>query len=139
MNGQYASAVYDPAMKNIIASATNARYDEIIYSSFEGNNLKDKPEITWVVGVSGPYKYDQSHTGEYCYKLPNSPAAAICELQQGTNLLPNKKYKASIWVYMPNEAETDGIEGGVRFFANSAAIDYVSPDPSKKAGSWYLM
>ncbi len=150
----------------VLASATNASYEEMAYSGAEGlkSNLfvreggvhrgdgipivvesemydtytKDGKEIREKLAIS-----NRAHAGRRCLKLDTLGKAFLDTLRSGPKVRLDKPYHASVWVYYPGNAElADNMEKVKLYYKTD--LDPVGESvhalPQKnKSGSWYLL
>ncbi len=112
---KYSSAIYDTRIGEKIATATNAKYTDIAYTSFEGpftqtgdyNNGNWHFDNTSVKNItSGPH---QPLTGQYYLELDGSSPYA--HLYTSFPLTTNKSYRLSFWAFggvAPNVTSSGG-------------------------------
>lgn len=144
LNNMFSSTKMGYDNRLVIASASNAEYNEIAFSSAEDKQA-DKPFFGGEVGLGGGsiwYKSKgqmvQANTGD-----PNIVEAhtgdAIVSVTTGktfifktTGLKPNKRYRASVW--------TNSNKGRIYYKLNGGS-DVLSSAPNDqiKSGPWYLL
>lgn len=144
VNNVYAATKMGYDNRLVLASASNAEYNEIAFSSAE-DKQPDKPFFGGEVGLGGGtilYKskgqITQANTGD-----PNLSEAhtgdAIVAVTTGktfvfksTGLKINKRYRASVW--------TNSTNGRIYYRLNGGS-DVLSSTPSAqiKSGPWYLL
>lgn len=144
LNNVYAATKMGYNNRAVVASSSNAEYNEIAFSGAE-DMQPDKPFFGGEVGLGGGtilYKskgqVTQANTGD-----PNITEAhtgdAIVSVTTGktfvfksTGLKTNKRYRASVW--------TNSTNGRIYYRLNGGA-DVLSAAPSAqvKSGHWYLL
>ncbi|HVD97191.1 MAG TPA: hypothetical protein VNB90_03230 [Cytophagaceae bacterium] len=134
INGKYISNIYDPTDRFMLTSVSNASHNEIAYSGAEYYT----PALTsegFVNKNQGAISTDFSHTGKYSLKVDPGKQGFSYTLKSG-QYVANRKYKASVWVYMPGTQEDELNQIAL---TSSLTSNSVNPVITQKAGSWYLM
>ncbi len=140
MNDNYAATRMDRNQQRVIASVVNAKYKEFANSGAEyyAGNMDKEGDVSR--GEGNPSS-GHKHTGTYSllvgvnkigfnYTL-SSPAADL-----------TKKYRASVWVYAPGDAESQEDLDKIELFysVNNQQVASVHPILQKnKSKSWYLL
>jgi len=150
INGNiYGASLFDPTNTYVIASGQNTRFAEMAYSGCEFRDyytVHSDPQKSILEGgvklgqgiiVNDPVR---SHTGTYSLKVDRG--------QEGFSysLIPQagKAYRASVWVYLPGEADDDQHLDNARLLcrvkATRAAVGTAAlRDPRFKANGHYLI
>lgn len=139
INNNFSSVLMSNDFKRVIASATNASYNEIAYSGAEyyGANLSKEGGV--MRGAGNPSKA-HAHTGHASLLVGSGKQGFSYELTtQSTDL--NKSYKASVWVYAPGISETQTELNKIKLYALTNGVKKeVHPIIQKsKSKSWYLL
>lgn len=121
--------------KNVIASASNANFHEITFSSAE-DMYADKLFFGGEVGIgNGTVKYlskgqaATSHTGDAIVSTSSASHKAFVFKTEG--LSANKLYRASVW--------TNNLNGRIYYRIGTSSTDVLSEAPvaTKAANGWY--
>lgn len=139
INGKYGANRMDYKQEKVIASATNASYHEIAFSGAE-HSIKAVEEGGVLKGDGDPV-FNRGHTGDYALSVGSGRTGFNYTISGGKSDL-SKKYRASVWVYLPGEAETAAEIENVELFytIDGQEIKGVHPQLHKnKAKSWYLL
>ncbi len=134
-NNLYNSVKMGYDNRGVLASAANAEYSEIAFSSAE-DEISD-------IGFFGGEVAKKNNTGDAIVVRKASGAAVHtgeCALSlstgygfiyKSTKLYKNKTYRASVW--------TNSTNGRIYYKLNGSATEILSdaPDAKKKAGNWY--
>jgi hypothetical protein len=138
INGNLAASHTDPTHAQILASTANAGFYEIGFSGAEYpmNELKDGD----VSLGEGSASSARSHTGRFSLQVAFNTEGFNHTLRSSQANL-NKKYKASVWVYLPGASETAEQIGGAQLFYRVDGKEYIAhPVVQKnKSKSWYLL
>ncbi|MEZ4945569.1 MAG: hypothetical protein R2804_08585 [Cyclobacteriaceae bacterium] len=139
INDNVATTKMDPKNQFVIASAGNASYNEMVYSGIEysnGNNFKEGG-VSRGLGTPSPAR---AHTGKYSLLTGFNKMGFNYHLESGAADL-GKKYRASVWVYVPGEAETQTELDKIQLVATTNGIDQSSHVvlQKSKSKSWYLL
>jgi hypothetical protein len=140
LNENYASTRMNKDQNKVIASAANARYDEMAYAGAEyyaGNSEKEGG----VHRGDGNASKGQAHTGQFGLLVGTNKKGFNYTLSFGKADL-TKKYRASVWVYAPGDAESQGDLNNLQLYytLNGEEIASVHPVMQKnKSKSWYLL
>jgi hypothetical protein len=144
LNNIYSSVKMGYDNRKAIASASNAEFNEIAFSS--GEDLQfDKPFFGGEVALgSGTVLYkskgqiiqantnDPNITGAHSGDAIVSLTAGYSFVFKSSGLKPNKKYRASVWTNSTNARIYYKLNGGSEVLSPA-------PDAQQKAGSWYLL
>jgi len=140
INGNFAATRMDPKQVRVIAGATNAAYKEMAYSGTEYSMGNSVAEGGVDRGAGSPTVVT-AHTGNYSL-LVNTNMTGYSYLLEPNGERPMKKYKASVWMYVPGEGESQtelnkvqlyySINGEVKKEAHATAL-------KNKSKSWYLL
>jgi hypothetical protein len=139
INGTYASTRLNPQATVITASAVNSKFDEMAFSGseyYEGNLLADGG----VDRGEGNATKTRAHTGDFSLLVGyNSEGFSYILDNKKANV--TKKYRASVWVYVPGEAETQSQLDRVQlYYSIGNTEEEVHPlIQKKKSKSWYLL
>jgi hypothetical protein len=140
LNGNFVATRMGDGYTRVLASAVNARYGEMGATSTEyyaGNSLQDG-------GVSrgeGAPVASQAHTGRYSLSVGIGKTGFTYTLNPGTADL-TKRYRASVWVYAPGDAESQEDLDKIELFYTANGIKKGSVHPfvqKNKSKSWYLL
>jgi YD repeat-containing protein len=140
INGNYASSRLDKDHTRVIASAVNARYNEIASSSAEFYSGNTEPEGGVARGDGSPSRA-HVHTGKFSLLVGSGGKGFNYTLSAKETDL-TKKYRASVWVYAPGESETQADLNKLELYyiINGREMGSVHPVLQKnKAKSWYLL
>ncbi len=117
-DGKYASSIYDYHQDVLVASVSNAQYNEIAYSSFESNNyvydntdpLFQKDKGNWIFPVIHPNiaqtlaATPMGFTGRRSYNLIDAGnAATSITTADNVSLVQGKKYILAFWAKATNQ------------------------------------
>jgi hypothetical protein len=140
LNNRYAATRMDPSDERVIASVGNSRYGEMAFTGAEyynGNSLSDG-------GVSrgeGNPSSTRAHTGKYSLLVGyNSKGFQYTLRSSEANV--HKKYRASVWVYVPGDSETQPELDKVELYYSVNDVVKKAQHPvlqKNKAKSWYLI
>jgi len=140
INNNFSSVKMDPAQQKVLVSGANARYGEMVFAgveSYEGS--------TQSVGSAGRGSGNASsahaHTGQYSLLVAPADEGFNYTLTAAQADI-TKKYRATVWVYVPGEAETQSQLNQLTLYysVNSGEITAVHPTLQKsKSKSWYQM
>lgn len=139
LNGNYASTKLNPDNERVIATTANASYDEMAYSGAEfisGTSHKEGG----VDNGDGFATTARAHTGKYSMQVPYGDEGFNYTLSESEANL-NKKYFASVWVYLPGTSETEDVIVGAQLYYRANEVEHeVHPQLQKnKSKSWYLL
>ena len=139
VNGNYAATKMDPKQEKVIATVANASYHEMAYSGAE-HMLATNIEEDGVNNGDGFTTTAITHTGKYSLQVAYGDEGFNYRLKNGEADL-NKKYVASVWVYLPGESETEQEIAGAQLYYIANGIKHeVHPQLQKnKSKSWYLL
>ncbi|ELR73393.1 hypothetical protein C900_04245 [Fulvivirga imtechensis AK7] len=137
INNNYAAVRMDPLYEKVLISVANGSYDEIGYSGAE--NLSFSTKEGGVNSGEGIATTARSHTGKYSLQVAFNTEGFNYHLGQSADL--SKMYKASVWVYMPGESETDDQISKIQLYYKVNGQEYIShPNVNKnKSKNWYLL
>ena len=140
VNGNYAATKMDPKHELVIASVANASYDEMAYSSVEhvSAELYEEGEVN---NGDGFISTIRAHTGDFSLQVAYGDEGFNYEMSKN-NVDLDKKYFASVWVYLPGESETvENIAGAQLYYVTNLGKEVeVHPTIQKnKSKSWYLL
>lgn len=139
INENRAATRLDPSQTKVIASVGNAAYSEFAYSGAEFLSGNTHQEGGVKRGEGSP-STSRSHSGSYSLMVPfNSEGFNYVLKSENSNLA--KKYKASVWVYLPGESETANQIAKAQLFYTANGKEYEAhPQLQKnKSKSWYLL
>jgi hypothetical protein len=127
INGIFSASKLNAFDQLLLASASNARYEEIAFSSAE-----DKVSSTYFGGevgiASGTIVTTSAHTGKSAVSLSTGYSFVF----KSSGLQPDKKYRASVW--------TNSLNGRIYYKLNGGPeVLSTAPILQKKAGAWYLL
>lgn len=140
INEQFAVAKKDPGQCKTTLSAANANYHEVTFSGteyFEGNDFEEN-------GVSrnqGNVSTSRSHTGEYSLLIPIGNEG-FSYTMNANDVDFTKDYRASVWVYLPGDAESAAEMDRVSLYAEADGQIIAANSPvlqRQKSKSWYLL
>ncbi len=140
VNSDYAATIMNPRRDLVTATATPARYDEITFTSaefYDGNNLLDNG----VDRRNGAPSTARAHTGDYSLLVAPGFEGFTYTLD-GSKADLSKSYRASVWVYLPGDAETVSEMQLVELYAEAGAQRIATATPifqQDKSKSWYLL
>ncbi len=139
VNGDFASTRMNIDQNKVIASASNARYDEIAYAGAEyltGNTEKEGGVSRGQGDPSRAFK----HTGEYSLSVGPQEQGFRYTIVKPSVDVP-KKYRASVWVYAAGAAETQSdLDKLQLYYIINGSEKSVHPVLQKsKSKSWYLL
>jgi hypothetical protein len=140
VNGNQTATRMTPDQRRVIATATHAAYGEMAGSGAEYYAGNAQPEGGVGRGEGTPSTAHR-HTGRYSLLVGNNNQGFTYTLQPGQADL-SKRYRASVWVYVPGAGETqvelDKIQ--LTYSVNGAEKGSVHPVLQKsKSKSWYLL
>lgn len=139
INGDYASVRMGPDHDRVIASTSNARYNETAYSGAEFYSGNENTEGGVSRGLGGAPAIGRSHTGDFSLVVRPGGKGFTYTLDPGTADL-DKKYLASVWVYLPGVAEDSEISEADLYYTINGKEVSISPEKGKnKAKSWYRL
>lgn len=138
VNGNYAATKMTSNKERVLATITNARYNEFAYSGAEEISLADYSGGGIFMGESESDPL-HAHTGTLGFKLgPNKTGinASVSTLKKNYD----RKMHVSFWIH---ESAVNDITLGYRFVSNLSPVTEYTPmdvsiTESKKAGEWYL-
>ncbi len=139
INNNFSSILMTNDFKRVIASATNASYNEIAYSGAEYDGGNSTKEGGVMRGAGNPSKA-HAHTGHASLLVGSGKQGFSYELTtQSTDL--SKSYKASVWVYAPGISETQTELNKIKLYTLTKGVKKeVHPIIQKsKSKSWYLL
>jgi YD repeat-containing protein len=138
INGNSATAHTDPLQAQILASATNAAFHEVGFSGAE-YPLADPQDGEVSLGEGTP-SISRGHTGQFSLQVAFNSEGFNKTLHSDQAQL-NKKYKASVWVYLPGASETaDEIKKAQLYYRVNGEEYVAHPVLQKnKSKSWYLI
>jgi len=140
INNNFGSSRFNPAQNLLIASAKNSKYSEMAYSGAEyylGNDALEG-------GVSrgnGFASKAHAHTGTYSLMVGTGNVGFSYPLYSATSDF-EKKYRASVWVYIPGDAETQADLNRLELYYSINGIEQKAIHPvfqKNKSKSWYLL
>jgi hypothetical protein len=140
INGNFAATRMDNNNNKVIASALNARYTEMASSGaeqFSGNTNKDGGVAR---GTGNPTRA-HAHTGQFSLLVGSGGKGFNYTLTPGAADL-TRKYRASVWVYAPGEAETQAELNTIKLQHRINGNIAVSVHPTlqkSKSKSWYQL
>jgi len=141
INGNYAATKMDYQSRQVMLSGVNTNYEEFAFSGAEYMDAISD-QLTDVSRGDAYVSSYESHTGGY--SLGARPGKhAFTYTIPGNSLDEDRTYEARVWVYLPNDAETNtDNENAILYYTlgNSTekkGIAGVSID--MKAGAWYLL
>jgi hypothetical protein len=135
VNGNYTSTRMDPKQERAIASTVNAAYNEMASSGIEHSDGNATNEGGVNRGAGNPTTV-RAHTGKYSLLVNANTSGFNFTVPTGS-----KKYHASVWVYVPGEAETQTELDKVQLVYSVNGVEKkASPKSQKnKSKSWYLI
>ncbi len=137
MNGQYASTKLGPNERFVLATSSNARYNEMFFDGFEYEPTANATEAhTGTKSLSGGISVGSSEAVIFSKTL-------LRESASGDDYLVSDDYRASIWV-KPSKTEVNGAESIYHNATLSYSIDgnlvgSVNMEEDMRAGDWYLL
>jgi hypothetical protein len=130
LNNIYSSTKmgYDDKFK--LATASNATYQEMAFSSAEDLNLTSnffggevaKTSGSVITGIQGT----DTHTGLAAVQLTTGNKSFV---YKPSTLVQNRTYRASVW--------TNSVNGAIYYNLNNAGDQVTTPISTMKAGNWY--
>jgi hypothetical protein len=140
INNNYVATRMSTDQMRVIASGTNARYDEIAYAGAEyyAGNADNEGGVNRGEGNASKA---HTHTGNYSLLVGVGKKGFNYTLSYGNAGL-DKKYKASVWVYAPGEAETQADLSTLKLYYSINGKEIASASPvlqKNKSKSWYLL
>lgn len=140
INNRYVASRMSNDQTRVIASGTNARYDEIAYSGAEyyAGNADNEGGVSRGEGNASKA---HTHTGDYSLLVGGGKKGFNYTLSYGKAGL-DKKYKVSVWVYAPGEAETQADLNTLKLYYSVNGKEIASSSPvlqKNKSKSWYLL
>jgi hypothetical protein len=139
LNGNFVSTRLDPRQIHVIASTTNAAYEETAYSGaeFSSGNTFNEGDVNR--GDGNPSNL-QSHTGQFSLLVGYGNKGFNYVLQSGKADL-SKKYRASVWAYFPGSSEVQSEMNNVQLYSSINGVETSSNATLQKSKSknWYLM
>jgi hypothetical protein len=138
MNGNFAATLMDNKQQKVIASASNASYNQIAYSGAENYSGSSQLE-GHVTRGQGSAVSTFAHTGDFSLLVGTGQKGFNYTVQSSTGMI--KKYRASVWMYAPGisetQAELDKIE---LYYSIGGQEKKAHPTLQKnKSKSWYLL
>ncbi|MEI9920515.1 MAG: hypothetical protein WDO14_17240 [Bacteroidota bacterium] len=133
INGLYSASKMGYDNRVVIASASNANYQEIAFSSAEDLNGTNSYFGGEVALGNGLVKYKSKgdpvtpHTGDAVVDLASGVTFVYKPL--ASQLTPNRTYRASVW--------TNTTDGQIYYKLNGGTTVTSGTVPGKKAGDWY--
>jgi len=140
INGNFASTRMDPKQERVIAGATNAAYKEMAYSGTEYSMGNSVAEGGVDRGAGSPTVVT-AHTGDYSL-LVNTNTIGYNYLLEPDGDKPMKKYKASVWLYVPGEGESQTELNKVQLYYSvhgDIQKEVHATSQKNKSKSWYLL
>jgi hypothetical protein len=139
INGNFAATKMDPRHVHVIASTSNSSYNEMAYSGmeFSAGNTMDEGGVSRGDGNASSLK---AHTGKYSLLLGSNRKGFSFILKAGKVDL-SKKYRASVWLYAPNEGETQPELNKAQLYYSINGIEKEAHPilQKSKSKSWYLI
>jgi hypothetical protein len=139
INGQKVSTRMDPEQVRVIASTANAAYNETAYSGaeFSAGNAFNEGDVN---RRDGNPSIAKAHTGKYSLLVNSNGKGFSYTLKSGKVDL-TKKYRASVWLYTPNDGETQSELNKMQLYYSINGVEKeVHPILQKsKSKSWYLV
>ena len=141
INGQTMATLVDPEGKRVTASAAYARPAELAFSGAEYYARLGETEGRVAKGGGTPTEA-RAHSGQYSLQLPSGAEgfSASIEKSEGADL--GRRYRASVWVYLPGTAETQPNMDKVKLFYSVNGTEQGSVHPVlqvNKSKSWYQL
>jgi hypothetical protein len=138
INGHFAAVRMDSKQQKVVASAANASYFEFAYSGAEDPE-ESLAQNGGIERNSGSRISGQAHTGSYSLLVPSGATGFKYKLSSAKADL-SKKYRASVWVYAPGNAETQSELDKIELYYLANAETKIHPTLQKsKSKSWYLL
>ena len=141
INRHTVASLDDPEEERVIASAAHAQPSEIAFSGAEYYARFGDIEGRVKKGEGTPSE-THVHTGDYSLLLPSGSEGFEVTLKKNEGANLSRTYRASVWVYLPGEAETQAEMDQVELFysINGNQQGSVSPVLQKnKSKSWYQL
>ncbi len=139
INERFASTRMDPKHEKVVASTANCSYFESAYSGaeFSSGNIVDEGGVN---RGNGNPSIAKAHTGKYGLLVGFGTYGFNYTLKSGKADL-NKKYRASVWVYVPGDGESQTELNKVKLMTTVNGIEYeCHPTLQKsKSKSWYVL
>ncbi len=139
INRNSSSNRMDPEQVRVIASTANAAYNETAYSGaeFSAGNAFDEGDVN---RRDGNPSIAKAHTGKYSLLVNSNGKGFSYTLKSGKVDL-TKKYRASVWLYTPNDGETQSELNKMQLYYSINGVEKeVHPTLQKsKSKSWYLV
>ena len=140
INGNFATTRMNESLTQIIASAANSTYNEMAFSGAEYSMGNSSDEGGVNRGLGNP-STARSHTGKYSMLVGYGNNGFNLTLSpQKVDL--SKTYHASVWVYVPGEAESQENLNKVEIYFSENGVEKKSAHPilqKNKSKSWYLL
>ncbi|MEM9341060.1 MAG: hypothetical protein AAGA66_20170, partial [Bacteroidota bacterium] len=137
INEDQVASRMDPRQFRVLATVANASYDEVYYSGAEYYEGNDGTE-GGVSRLSGAPTTGRAHSGSY--SLITAPG------REGFEVVlehpKERRYRASVWAYLPGDAETPEEMRRVELYAEADGVQVASVSPEfqeNKSKNWYLM
>ncbi len=141
INGNYAATRMDEKHRLVLATATNAAYDEIAYSGAEGYVGNNRTEAGVERGDGLP-SVAFAHTGKYSLKVSAGKQGFQYKIDESMLADLNKQYHASVWVYLPGKSETQDKMNQVQLYYTVDGVKRDNVFPllqANKFKNWYLI
>ncbi|WP_100335289.1 hypothetical protein [Hymenobacter chitinivorans] len=137
MNGLYATTKMGYNQSQAIASASNAKYQELAYSGAEDLVTGSNPAyFGGGVAVGGTQVNTVAHSGTFSNQLNSNQSGFVYRAHVGTDLTAGKTYRVSVWVHK-NNAQAAQLYASAN--GTVAAQATVASAQTKKAGDWYRL
>ncbi|MEX2235382.1 MAG: hypothetical protein WD824_24675 [Cyclobacteriaceae bacterium] len=140
INGAFMATHMNNTGQRVIASADNASYHEMSYSGAE-SYIKSSEKEGGVGRGHGKPSSAQVHTGSFGLLVETGEKGFNFSLVKGKADL-TRKYRASVWVYAPGEAESQSGLNMIQLYYTINGIETASTHPvvqKNKSKSWYLL
>lgn len=141
ISGQTMATLVDPEEKRVIASSAYARPNELAFSGAEYYARFGETEGRVAKGGGTPTEA-RAHTGVYSLQLPSGSEGFSVSVQKSQGADLNRRYRASVWVYLPGTAETQADMDNVTLFYSVDGTERGSVHPilqASKSKSWYQL
>ncbi len=140
VNGDFAATRMDKDNLRVIATTALSRYAAMTYSGAEQQVSATQLEGNVQQG-DGQIANVRSHTGQYSLVIPSGGEGFRYTIPVSALTGSGNGFMASVWVYLPGNAESPGQIGGAElYYEINGARTSVSPEYQKnKAKSWYRL